>query len=159
MNDTKSYGRGTVIFREGDRGNCMYEVQGGSVGIYRDYGGPNEVQIASVYSGKTFGEMGLLDHAPRSATAVAMEENTILTAITEEEFNSYFTEKPHLILDLLQQMCNRLRQTTKDYVEACHTAHDAVEAYKNDLNKNQALLDRIDKLCEYYSSQGSNPYI
>ena len=73
MNDTKLYAPGTVIFREGDPGDCMYEMQTGCVGVYCDYGGPNQKEVAKLYGGKTFGEMGLLDHAPRSATVVVLE--------------------------------------------------------------------------------------
>ena len=64
MSDTKIYRRNTVVFREGDPGECMYHIETGMVGIYHDYGGKNETQIATLDSGKVFGEMGLLDHAP-----------------------------------------------------------------------------------------------
>ena len=39
MNDTKLYAPGTVIFREGDPGDCMYDIQSGQVDIYVDFGG------------------------------------------------------------------------------------------------------------------------
>ena len=159
MNDTNSYCRGTVIFREGDPGDCMYEVQSGSVGIYSDYGGANEKLIEKFFGGKVFGEMGLLEHAPRSATVVVLEDETILTRITEEQFLDYFKENPYVILDVMQQMCNRLRKTTKDYVEACHTVYDSVEAEKNGEKKSKSLLDRIKALCDFYSSNCIFPYI
>lgn len=49
MNDTKLYAPGTVIFREGDPGDCMYEMQTGCVGVYCDYGGPNQKEVAKLY--------------------------------------------------------------------------------------------------------------
>ena len=157
MNETKNYARGTVIFREGDPGDCMYEIQTGSVGVFCDYGGPNEKLAATLYGNKVFGEMGLLDHAPRSATAVVMENNTVLTRITEEEFFSFFEKKPVAVLDVMQQMCNRLRKTTKDYVEACHTAYDAVEAEKTG-RRSDSLKDRISDICDFYDSSIGYPY-
>ena len=157
MNDTKLYAPGTVIFREGDPGDCMYEMQTGCVGVYCDYGGPNQKEVAKLYGGKTFGEMGLLDHAPRSATVVVLEENTVLTKITEEQFFSFFEQNPAVILDVMQQLCNRLRKTTKDYVEACHTAYDAIEAEKSG-EKNQSLTDRLRDLCKFYSDNSFYPY-
>ena len=158
MNETKEYKRGSVTFREGDPGNCMYEIPSGSVGVYRDYGGPNETEIAKLYSGKVFGEMGLLEHMPRSATVVVLEDKTDVTRITEEDFFSYFAENQSVILDVMQQMCNRLRRTTKDYIEACHTAFDAVEAAKSGKDKPKSLLARIKELCDYYSSNSFYPY-
>lgn len=158
MSATKKFNRGNVIFREGDPGDCMYEIQIGSVGVFRDYGGENETEIAKLFGGKVFGEMGLLEHAPRSATVVVLEDGTVLTKVTEKEFYDYFAENPGVILDIMQQMCSRLRKTTRDYVEACHTAFDAVEAEKSGKSRSNTLLARIKELCDYYSCNSFYPY-
>ena len=57
----------------------------------------------------------------------------------------------------MKQLCNRLRRTTKDYVEACRTAYDAVEAEKS-CKKDQSLTDRIRDLCRFYSDNSYYPY-
>jgi len=158
MNNTKLYSPGSIICREGEPGDCMYEVEFGKVGVYHDYGGPDEKLIAELYSNKVFGEMGLLDHAPRSATVVALEENTTVTTITEEDFCAYFEENPSKVLEIVKQMCHRLRQTTEKYIEACHTVYDTVETKKSGTKKSKSLLDRINELCEYYSRAGSQQY-
>ena len=154
MNNTKLYNPGSIICREGETGDCMYEVESGKVGVYHDYGGPDEKLIAELYSNKVFGEMGLLDHAPRSATVVALEENTTVTTITEEDFDAYFEENPVKVLEIVKQMCHNLRQTTKKYIEACHTVYDTVEVKKSGTKKSKSLLDRINELCEFYSRSG-----
>lgn len=155
MNNTMAFDRGAVIFREGDPGDCMYELESGGIGIYHDYGGPDEKEITTLYNGsdiKVFGEMGLLEHAPRSATAVTLEKNTIITRISEEDFKEYFEKNPAKLLDLMQQMCNRLRRTTRDYIEATHTVYDAVETEKKGGGKSESLLDRLNQLCEFYTA-------
>ena len=159
MNNTKAFDRGAVIFREGDPGDCMYELENGGIGIYHDYGGPNEKQIATLYNSsdiKVFGEMGLLEHAPRSATAVVLEKDTILTRVSEADFNAYFEKNPVKVLDLMQQMCSRLRRTTQDYIDATHTVYDTVETEKKGDVKSKSLLDKLNELCEFYSNY--NPY-
>ena len=156
MNKTKLYQCGTVICREGEPGDCMYEIETGKVGVYHDYGGPNEKLIAELFGGKVFGEMGLVDHAPRSATVVAADENTVITTITEEDFFEYYRENPTKVLDIIQQMCHRLRETTKNYIEACHTVYDTVETKKSGEKKSKSLLDRINKLREAFSRAGSH---
>ena len=158
MNNTKLYSPGSIICREGEPGDCMYEVEFGKVGVYHDYGGPDEKLIAELYSNKVFGEMGLLDHAPRSATVVALEENTTVTTIAEEDFRAYFEENPSKVLEIVKQMCHRLRQTTKNYIEACHTVYDPVETNKSGTKKSKSLLDRINELCEYYARANSQQY-
>ena len=151
MNNTKLYTPGSIICREGEPGDCMYEVESGKVGVYHDYGGPDEKLIAELYSNNVFGEMGLLDHAPRSATVVALEDNTTVMTVTEEDFHAYFEENPVEVLEIVKQMCHNLRKTTNSYIEACHTVYDTVEVKKSGSGKSKSLFDRISKLCEFYS--------
>ena len=158
MNNTKLYTPGSIICREGEPGDCMYEVESGKVGVYHDYGGPDEKLIAELYSNNVFGEMGLLDHAPRSATVVALEDNTTVMTVTEEDFHAYFEENPVEVLEIVKQMCHNLRQTTNKYIEACHTVYDTVEVKKSGAKKSKSLLDRINKLCEFYSKAGTQQH-
>ena len=44
----KSYDKGAVIFRQGDPGDCMYDIQFGKVGIFDHYGEPDEKKIADL---------------------------------------------------------------------------------------------------------------
>jgi len=149
--DVKSYSRGAVIFKEGDSGDCMYEIQSGCIGIFKDYGGPNEKRIAFLTASDIFGEMGFLDNAPRSATAVAMEHDTVLLCVKEADFNEYFWKNPSRVLLLMQQMCARLRNTTQDYLRACRTVHETVEAEKTGKEKSGSLLERIKRICDFYN--------
>ena len=135
----KSYDKGAVIFRQGDPGDCMYDIQFGKVGIFDHYGEPDEKKIADLYTDQLFGEMGLLDHAPRSATAVALEKDTVVSVVSEEEFYEYFEKEPVKVLVLMQ-----------DYLEACRTVHDAVAAEKTGEKKCGGLLASLQKLCAAY---------
>ena len=150
--DVKPYSRGTIIFKEGESGDCLYEIENGCVGIYKDYGGPNEKKVAHLMPTDIFGEMALLDSAPRSATAVVLENDTILTRVAEEDFNEYFAQGKAKILQVLLQLCSRLRNTTQDYLNACRTVHETVEAEKNGTAKSESLLDKIKKFCDLYGS-------
>lgn len=148
--DIRTYRRNEVIFRQGDPGDCMYDVQYGKIGIFYDYGGPNQKKLAEVMADKVFGEMGLLDHAPRSATAVSLSDETVVDVISEKDFFEYYEKRPAKVLDLMQQMSNRLRRTTRDYIEACRTVHDAVEAEKTGKEKSGTLLESIKNFCDMY---------
>ena len=120
----KSFGKGAVIFRQGDAGDCMYDIQSGRVGIFDHYGEPDEKKIAELYVDQIFGEMGLLDHAPRSATAVALEDETCISFVTEDSFGEFFEKNPARVLMVMQQLSQNLRKRTKDYVEVCRTIHE-----------------------------------
>ena len=141
-----------VIFRQGDAADCMYAVRTGSVGIFLDFGGPGELKLTELHAGQYLGEMGLLDSAPRSATAVALSDDTTLDVITEQGFQAAFDENPEQFINMLQQMSSRLRRVTRDYAEACRTVADVVEAEKAGEEKSDALKHRIAKTLAGYQN-------
>ncbi len=150
MVETRMYSRGTVLFRQGEAGECMYQVETGSVGVYDHYGKEDERKLAELMSGEMFGEMSLLDGEPRSATVVVLEENTSITEIREADFADYITKNPAQGLVLAKQMSSRLRKTTRDYVEACRTVYETVEAEKTGAPKSESLLSRFRGLADAY---------
>ena len=117
--DTKLFAKGKVIFLEGDVGDCMYDVYTGKVGVYADYGTDQQRLLKEYYPDNYFGEMGLLDHAPRSATAVALEDETCVGVITEESFGEFFQKNPARVLMIMQELSQNLRKRTKEYVDVC----------------------------------------
>ena len=125
--DTKVYDRGKVIFLEGDVGDCMYDVYMGKVGVYADYGTDQQRLLKEYFPDNYFGEMGLLDHAPRSATAVALEDNTCVGVITEESFGEFFRKNPARVLMIMQELSQNLRKRTNDYVEVCRAVFNQAE--------------------------------
>lgn len=113
---------GTIVFKEGAKDPCMYHVRKGKVGIYSRYGKKNEkclTVISAEDHNPYFGEMALVDHLPRSATAVALEDCE-LGEVTENSLRFYFQRHPELTLDMLHRMSGRLRALTDQYMDACH---------------------------------------
>ena len=111
--------KGDILFRQGDPGDCMYDVYTGTVGVYTKYGMPNEKLLQKYFPDEYFGEMGLVDHAPRSATAVAMEDGTAVGVIDEEGFGEFFQENPNRVLMVLRHLSGNLRRRTNEYVRIC----------------------------------------
>lgn len=117
--DRKMFQKGALIFREGDTADCMYAVNSGRVGVYAAYGTAEEKLLAEYTQDGYFGERGLLEHAPRSAAAVALEDNTCLEAVNEENFLVYFREHPNQVLRIMQQLSGNLRKASRDYADTC----------------------------------------
>src|SRR6266850_1027047 len=65
---------GTVLFREGDRGQTMYVIRSGKVNISKRIG-DSEITLAVLGPGEFFGEMALLEGLPRSAGATVVVRN------------------------------------------------------------------------------------
>ena len=154
-----SYKKGEIIFREGDPGNCMYDIFWGRVGVYTGYGTPQEKKLAELKTEDFFGEMGLLDRAPRSATVVSLSDDTYLGVITESDFHEYFQENPAKVFLIMQQLSQKLRKTTQDYVEVCRTVHDVVEEEKEKGEGTPHSEDLEKSLLEIYNSYLSYPFL
>ncbi|MBR3335184.1 MAG: cyclic nucleotide-binding domain-containing protein [Clostridia bacterium] len=118
----KSFSRNQIIFREGDEGTYLYQIHGGSVGIYSNYGTPKQVKLTTLYTNAFFGEMALVGNDPRSATAVVEEDDTMLECIRAEDLEALFRINPMKVDMILGHLSNRLRRLSLDYAKACATA-------------------------------------
>jgi CRP-like cAMP-binding protein len=117
--EIKTFKKGEILFRAGDPGNCMYDVYSGTVGVYTKYGTPGEKLLKKYFPDEYFGEMGLIDQAPRSATAVALESNTTVALIDEAGFGEFFEKNPARVLMVMQHLSANLRRRTKEYIRVC----------------------------------------
>lgn len=149
--NTKEYKKGDVIFRQGDAADSMFVITWGTVGIYVDYGTERERKLTELEGGAFFGEMGMIDHAPRSATAVALEKYTQLQEITEDKLGELFKEQPAKVLAIMQQLSRRLRKLTNDYMGACKAAADAVELEEKPEEVSEAAKEKTYYMMRYYS--------
>lgn len=100
----KSFEPDDRIFVQDDDGDCMYVVRTGRVGItvsgaVMETVGPNGI----------FGEMALIERAPRSATAIAREP-TEVAVIDEQAFLYLVEHNPGFALNLLRRLARRLRR-------------------------------------------------
>ncbi len=139
----QTFGRDDVIFREGEFALTMYEIKSGSVGIYAAYGSDDACLLATLGSGEYFGEMGLAECYPRSATAVALEADTTVDEIDADEFSAYFEDKPEAVLTIMRALSARLRETNERYLEACEAVHDAIEAERAGERKSTSLVGKL----------------
>ena len=114
---------GTVLFREGDHGDFMCIVLQGGLDIRKEDTLHDDKTVATVYAGRSLGEMAMVDSEPRSATAVVMDQ-AVLAVLTQDSFAKIVRDKPALAVKLLlkisQLISQRLRHTSGvlvDYLE------------------------------------------
>lgn len=98
---------GTVIAREGDRGDRLYVIVSGAVGI-RSAG--RVVATRSV--GEFVGELALLTGEPRMATLVAVGETRCL-CIGRRDLDAIIRDRPQVALEVIRVLGARLRDTTR----------------------------------------------
>jgi CRP-like cAMP-binding protein len=117
--EAEKYRDKAVIFPSGAPGNAMYMIKSGAVKIWIETD-KRKKMIALLSDGEFFGEMALIDNAPRSATVTA-EGETELVKLSTEGFNRLKTEYAatgfKIVGVLLKFMAARIRRTTKKAAE------------------------------------------
>lgn len=104
--------RGETIFQQGDPSDLAFVILAGSVDIVVSGSDRQERRIASLGPGEVFGEMGIIDPAPRSATAVAREQ-TACEAYTAEEAIDLMCNDPAKAVTLMRSLIIRLRSSNR----------------------------------------------
>ena len=99
----RQYEQGTVIFKEGETGDCMYIIQQGSIRIHK-----GSTTLAILKDKEVFGELSLLDADTRSASATADTDCT-LYKIDQEPFYELMDERPEVAKGFIKILCQRLR--------------------------------------------------
>ena len=122
--DGETYNYGTIIFKEGDVGKCMYILHSGKVGIYSKYGQVDELKLQEVEPVACFGEMEMLTGEGRDTTAVAEVGDTRVEIINADALPGLFQTNPAKIDMILKSLSFRLRSVTYDYFKACKEIYD-----------------------------------
>src|SRR2546427_13028603 len=112
---------GEMIFRELDDSDALYIVEQGQVVVSKHVSGEMEIVLTRFYPGDFFGEMGLFDSAPRSASAHA-ELDTILWRLDREVFHQILSNYPEIAARICYRLVTvfiqRLRATNDQAREA-----------------------------------------
>ncbi|MBN2530705.1 MAG: Stp1/IreP family PP2C-type Ser/Thr phosphatase [Deltaproteobacteria bacterium] len=117
LNITKvvSVSSGQNIVTEGDAGDALFIVLEGSVRVHK-----GDLDIVTLPPGAHFGEMALIDTAPRSASVTAETAGQLL-AITRDDFFHIIKAEPRmankLLWSFLQELSSRLRTTNEELSE------------------------------------------
>jgi CRP/FNR family cyclic AMP-dependent transcriptional regulator len=107
----RRYARGEVIFHQGDLGDTLHVIERGAVKITLRSIGGDEAIVATLGPGDFFGELALLDEAPRSATAEAMVATETL-AVPRSSFQQLLDD-PSLRDQILTRVAAEVRRADR----------------------------------------------
>jgi CRP/FNR family cyclic AMP-dependent transcriptional regulator len=110
----KVFADGDVIIRQGDTGDCMYEILDGQVEVFQEREG-KEVRLAVLGKGDFFGEMAIFEREVRSATVRAHGQVRVLT-VDKRILLRRISEDPSLALRILERMSHRIRRMDDELV-------------------------------------------
>jgi CRP-like cAMP-binding protein len=114
----RRYAAGTVIFQQGDPGDALYLVAAGEVAILLRSPAGKELTLALLGPGDAFGELALLDGAPRSADAIARADARLL-ALPRAAVLRQLAARPEAALGALTALSRLVRRTNRLAHAAC----------------------------------------
>jgi CRP/FNR family cyclic AMP-dependent transcriptional regulator len=100
--------RHTVVLHAGDRTDNIYFVLSGALKVQISDEEGREVILCILGPGELFGEMGVLDDHPRSATVLAVESSD-LVVIGKADFKQCMVDNPDVALFIMRSLTKRLR--------------------------------------------------
>jgi uncharacterized protein len=104
-------GAGTTIFLKGDQGDCLYVIAEGRVRVH-----DGDMTLNHLGPAEVFGEMALLDAAPRAASVTATEP-TILMRLEQPRFYELMGSHPEVARGVIRVLSQRLRGRLRDMAE------------------------------------------
>jgi CRP/FNR family transcriptional regulator, cyclic AMP receptor protein len=102
---------GDTVFVQGDEGDAMYLIEDGAIDIVAGTG-KHRVVLTSLFKQQFFGELALLDGAPRSATAQAGRDTSLL-ALERDDFVEFVKKRPEAALAIMHEVGERMRATNE----------------------------------------------
>ncbi len=103
----KQYAEGDEILEQGSTGLGLFLLISGRVEVFKDRQG-HQIRLAELGKGDVLGEIALLDHQPRSASAVALEATECLL-LTRDRFRSLLERRPRIAWALVPGLTQQIR--------------------------------------------------
>ena len=128
----ENYAADDVVVREGDPGDHMFLLLTGVMHVYVERDG-NIISYSRLHSGEFFGEMALIEGAPRSATVQAEEPSQCLT-LSRQGFSDLLNHKPDIAMRIMKELSLRVRRTNvqlQDYASRLAQISEADQVVVN----------------------------
>jgi CRP-like cAMP-binding protein len=105
---------GEIIFSEYEPGDTFYLIQSGKVKLIQCTG-ENERTLDILQPSEMFGEMAILENLPRSATAIAVDEVTVIE-LNAHNFEILMLGNPQIALKLLRIFSKRIYDSKRRFM-------------------------------------------
>jgi CRP/FNR family cyclic AMP-dependent transcriptional regulator len=108
----RNFPKGRTIVAEGEPSQTLYILLSGRAKVQRSDSEGKEVILAVLGSGDFFGEMSLIDEAPRSASVITLESCDFM-GINKDSFKSMLMQSSEMCMAVMKGMVRRLREADK----------------------------------------------
>ena len=106
-----NFSKGEVIIQEGEISQDAFILLEGAIAVTKEMPDGSEKELAILEKNAIFGETGLVDTLPRTATCKAHTNNVAVGVVTKENYAQLVKHKPEAILPILRIVTERMRNT------------------------------------------------
>ncbi len=126
----QSYPFDTVLTREGAYETTFYILMEGDVKVTKRISADEERLLSTLHAGDFFGEMAIINDAPRAATITALSPVTVLE-IEKEAFSDLIQNNSSITLAMIREVSQRLRENDELTIEDLRLkAKELADAYQ-----------------------------
>lgn len=133
-----------ILFRQGEPGDAFYLLESGKIRIYTLDDQGQEITLNTLLPGETLGEMASLDAQPRSASAIAIGDCTLLR-ISGEDFLQQVHVSPDLAACVIQTLSGRVRHMTTYIGKLGLWSRQIVDGHYTDMIESLEQVDLEDR--------------
>jgi len=109
---TKLIKKGQVMFREGGTSDYAYIVESGSFKVSKTFEDGKTRVVSILKKNDMFGEMGVIEKLPRSATVTSLEDGRV-TILGKDDFELLAENHPQALMPIMKLLSSRLRKTLR----------------------------------------------
>ncbi len=109
----KTFPKNTILVHEGDNTDSLYAIETGKVKVFLSDEDGKEIILNTHGPGEYFGEIALIDEAPRSASVITLEDSKMYL-ITKRDFEDFLAKNPTTALRLIKGLTLRIRSLTEN---------------------------------------------
>lgn len=104
--------KGDTLFQESEQGDQLYLILDGKIKLSHTSSDGRESLFTVLGTGDMFGELSVFDPGPRTSTAIAVTDATVL-GLSHKVLRPWLTQRPEVAQSLLQALANRLRRNSE----------------------------------------------
>ena len=108
---TRSYPANTILINEGDQTDSLYVILDGEVKVYASDETGKEIILNILRPGEYFGELALVDDAPRSASVMTLSAVKVMM-ISKADFKTCLTRSDEMAFNLIRSLTKQVRALT-----------------------------------------------
>jgi len=123
---SRNYPKNSILITEGDQSDSLYIIESGRVKIFLNDENGKEVILNIQGANEYFGELAMLDEAPRSASVMTLEPSRF-SIIAKADFDACLQSHPDIAVHLIRALAARIRALTESVRDlALHDVYERV---------------------------------